>query len=98
MITIRKANSEDTLQLEKLFLKTRQATFTWEPLEKFRIEDYKRSTEGETVFLAEDDVEKAIGFTSVWTHVLIPRNPIGDSTNIRSMIQKNSFSSFFDLS
>lgn len=67
MIKIRKANCEDTLQLEKLFLETRQATFTWEPLEKFRIEDYKKSTEGETVFLAEDDGGKAIGFISVWT-------------------------------
>ncbi len=67
MIKIRKANSDDTSQLEKLFLEVRQATFTWENSNKFKLEDYRKSTEGETIFLAEDN-QQIIGFISVWEH------------------------------
>lgn len=67
MIKIRKANSEDTNQLEKLFLDIRQATFTWENPNKFKLDDYQKSTEGETIFLAEDN-KQIVGFISVWEH------------------------------
>lgn len=67
MIKIRKANSKDTNQLAKLFLEMRQATFTWESPDKFKLEDYQKATEGETIFLAEDN-QKIIGFISVWEH------------------------------
>jgi ribosomal protein S18 acetylase RimI-like enzyme len=67
MTTIRKANENDIPQLEKLFLETRQQTFTWEHPDKFKIDDFQKSTEGETIFLAEDN-KKIIGFVSVWEH------------------------------
>jgi GNAT superfamily N-acetyltransferase len=67
MIKIRKASNSDTPQLEQLFLEVRQNTFTWENPNKFKLEDYQKATEGETVFLAEDD-KKIIGFISVWEH------------------------------
>ncbi|MGC1877782.1 MAG: GNAT family N-acetyltransferase [Rhabdochlamydiaceae bacterium] len=66
MTRIRKANDLDTPQLEELYLITRQQTFTWEKSDKFKLEDYKKATEGETVFVAEDDHGKIIGFVSVW--------------------------------
>ncbi len=62
MIKIRKASSGDTPQLEKLFLEVRQATFTRENSNKFKLEDYRKSTEGETIFLAEKDNKQIIGF------------------------------------
>jgi len=66
MITIRQAKESDTSQLEKLFLVTRQQTFHWESPNKFKLEDYKKATEGESVFVAEDNRGTIIGFISVW--------------------------------
>lgn len=68
MIKIRKANPGDTHQLETLFLEVRQATFTWENPNKFKLDDFQKSTEGEAVFLAEEDDKKIVGFISVWEH------------------------------
>jgi ribosomal protein S18 acetylase RimI-like enzyme len=67
-IKIRKAVSDDIPQLERLFLEVRQATFTWENPNKFKLEDFRKSTKGETIFLAENDDEQIIGFISVWEH------------------------------
>jgi len=64
---IRKAKESDIQQLEKIFLVARQQTFTWENPNKFKLEDYKNATDGETVFLAEKD-GKVVGFISVWEH------------------------------
>lgn len=68
MIKIRKANLGDTPQLETLFLETRQATFTWENPNKFKLDDFQKSTDGETIFLAEEDDKQIVGFISVWEH------------------------------
>lgn len=65
MTTIRIANENDIPQLEKIFLETRQQAFTWERPDKFKIEDYKKSTEREIVFVAEDN-DEVIGFISIW--------------------------------
>jgi len=66
MIKIRKAEARDTAQLETLFLITRQHTFLWENPDKFKLEDFKQSTLGETIFVAEDEDSGIIGFISVW--------------------------------
>ncbi len=66
MITIRKAKKSDTSSLEKLFLTTREQTFHWESPNKFKLEDYKKATDSESVFVAEDDHGTIIGFVSVW--------------------------------
>ena len=55
MIKIRKAEIGDTPQLEILFLITRQHTFYWDNPDKFKLEDFKQSTAGETIFVAEDE-------------------------------------------
>ncbi|MBA3815532.1 MAG: GNAT family N-acetyltransferase [Parachlamydiaceae bacterium] len=72
MITIRQAEESDTSQLEELFLISRQQTFTWEDPNKFKMEDYRKATEGETIFIAENDTGKILGFISVWEHDAFP--------------------------
>lgn len=72
MISIRKAKESDISQLEKLFLISRQKTFTWDNPSKFKVEDYKKATEGETVFIAENDTQEIVGFISVWEHDAFP--------------------------
>lgn len=66
MISIRKAKESDISQLEKLFLTSRQKTFTWENPDKFKLSDYMHATDGETVFVAENVNGNIIGFISVW--------------------------------
>jgi len=66
MIKIRKARVSDTSQLELLFLITRRHTFNWENPDKFKLEDYKQTTAGETVFVAEDENGMIVGFISVY--------------------------------
>ena len=66
MIKIRKVRENDTSQLEMLFLITRQQTFKWENPDKFRLEDYRQATVGETGFVAEDEKSTILGFISVW--------------------------------
>lgn len=66
MIKIRKANEADVRQLEELFLITRRHTFHWENPEKFKPKDFKQSTAGETILIAEDEKATIVGFISVW--------------------------------
>lgn len=65
MIKIREFKETDTEQLEKLFLVARQQTFTWESSDNFKLEDFKKSIQGEVVFVAEEKNE-ILGFISVW--------------------------------
>ena len=65
MIQIRKAKDSDLSQLELLFLRVRQKTFFWEPAESFKIEDYRKYTENEKVYVAEDQNKKLLGFIAV---------------------------------
>jgi hypothetical protein len=66
MIKIRKAKTSDPSQLETLFLITRDHTFHWDSPDKFKLEDFKQSTSGETMFAAEDEGSAIVGFVSVW--------------------------------
>ncbi len=66
MIQVRKVQDADIPQLEELFLDTRKKTFHWENPEKYQLEDFKKETEGEAVFVAVDDTQKIVGFISVW--------------------------------
>jgi ribosomal protein S18 acetylase RimI-like enzyme len=72
MIKIRKAAIDDTPALEILFLITRQHTFHWESPDKFKLEDFKQSTAGETILVAEDKDASIVGFISVWEQDSIP--------------------------
>ena len=62
---IREANENDAEALEILFQLTRQKTFTYASPDAFKIGDYKKSVEGEEVWVAEAD-GKIIGFVSLW--------------------------------
>lgn len=65
MIEIRKARKSDLSELENLFLRVRQQTFKWEDPKNFKIGDYKKSTEGEKVFVAVKE-GSIVGFISVF--------------------------------
>ena len=62
---IRKAQYEDTLQLERLFQFTRQKTFASRPLGEFQIGDYQQSTNDDKVWVFEKD-GFIVGFVSVY--------------------------------
>lgn len=72
MIKIRKANESDTGQLEELFLITRRQTFHWKSPDRFKLEDFKQSTAGETILIAEDENSAIVGFISVWEQDAAP--------------------------
>jgi GNAT superfamily N-acetyltransferase len=97
MILIRKAKESDISQLEKLFLTSRQKTFTWDNPSKFKIEDYRKTTEGETVYIAEDDKQGIVGFISVWEHDTIPfiHHLFISSDHLRKGIGKALLNSLF---
>ncbi len=65
MLEIREARESDIPELEKLFLIVRQKTFEWEDPKNFTIGDYKKSTDGEKVFVAVKD-ESIVGFISIY--------------------------------
>ena len=65
MIHIRRTLPADTPQLENLFQLMRQHTFTTRPATVFQIGDYVKSTEGEDVWVAEDN-GKILGFVSTY--------------------------------
>lgn len=62
---IRKAKEEGIGALEILFKLTRQKTFISISPDKFNISDYKKSVEGEEVWVAEESGD-IIGFISLW--------------------------------
>ena len=72
MIHIRKAQETDIPRLEELFLITRRQTFHWENPDKFQLEDFKKVTTGETLFVAEDDQGEILGFISVYEQEVPP--------------------------
>ena len=71
MIKIRTAETDDIPALETLFLVTRRHTFHWDSPDKFKLEDFKQSTAGETILVAQDD-HTIVGFISIWEKDAIP--------------------------
>ncbi len=65
MILVRKAEKKDGALLSELLLITRRNTFKWVDPEFFQLDDFKRLTRGESVFLAEEG-EEILGMLSVW--------------------------------
>ncbi|MEZ9949880.1 GNAT family N-acetyltransferase [Vibrio breoganii] len=52
-------------ELSEVYLESRTTTFTWLNSSDFKLSDFEKDTEGETILLAVLD-EKAIGFISIW--------------------------------
>ena len=65
MIGIRKPTESDMLALERLFLLTRQSTFTTRPKDAFKIGDYVKSTQEDEVWVAEY-IGVIVGFVSIY--------------------------------
>ena len=66
MIHIRKPTANDIPELERLFLLTRQSTFTTCPNNKFKIGDYEKSTAEDDTWIAEEN-GIIIGFVSIYS-------------------------------
>jgi ribosomal protein S18 acetylase RimI-like enzyme len=64
-LIIRDAREDDTNKLEILFKITRQKTFKSAPHDSFKFGDYKKSVEGEKVWVVEKDGD-IVGFISIW--------------------------------
>jgi ribosomal protein S18 acetylase RimI-like enzyme len=64
-LTVRPAIPGDRARLAEIFLVARLHAFSWIPPERFRLNDFKRETEGETILVAEVS-GRVVGFASVW--------------------------------
>ena len=64
-LRVRPATRADRPRLAEIFLIARRHAFTWIPPERFRLRDFERETEGETLLLAERD-KQIVGFAAVW--------------------------------
>lgn len=67
-LLLRKATDDDTEILELLFQITRQKTFKSSSPQSFKIGDYKKSVEGEEVWVSEKD-GSIVAFISLWIQV-----------------------------
>ncbi|MGF6191562.1 N-acetyltransferase family protein [Serratia sp. 2723] len=62
---IRPCQEADRPFLRSLYLAARQAAFTWQDRQNYRLEDFDRSTLGEEIWVAEQD-GKLLGFVSIY--------------------------------
>ena len=64
-IEIRLAEDADKVALRKLFLASRQTTFSWAKISRFKLSDYDLETKGEKVIAAFCGL-KLVGFVSIY--------------------------------
>ncbi|WP_434763904.1 GNAT family N-acetyltransferase [Vibrio fortis] len=60
-----KFQSHHLVAVEKLYLESRLATFTWLDTVEFDLSDFERDTEGESIWVAIES-NKIVGFVSIW--------------------------------
>ncbi len=53
--------------MRELFLRSRRATFVWQPASAFRPDDFDTQTQGEDVLVALEAGTDLTGFISIWT-------------------------------
>lgn len=66
IIKIRKAKSKDMPILANIFLEARRDAFHWQNICKFTLNDFYDQTNGEIIFIAENDQKTILGFISIW--------------------------------
>lgn len=64
-LVIRRFVESDRIPLRELFVRARNATFTWESPAKHKLTDFDQSTEDERVLVAWLD-QTRVGFASIW--------------------------------
>ncbi len=64
-IAVRRAEREDGSRLADIFLVARRHAFTWLQPSRFKLNDFRRETEGELILVAEVEGRVA-GFASIW--------------------------------
>ncbi|MEZ8773256.1 GNAT family N-acetyltransferase [Vibrio sp. 10N.247.310.17] len=62
---LRRFQSHHLNVVEKLYLESRLATFTWLDTVEFDLSDFDRDTEGESIWVAIES-NKVVGFVSIW--------------------------------
>lgn len=65
-VTTRLFAESDRADLRQIYLRSRLRAFGWIDGPSLRLDDFDKSTEGETVWVALRDA-KPVGFVSVWT-------------------------------
>lgn len=65
-IIVRDAVAADTPALRELFLRSRRATFIWQPNDAFALADFDTQTQAERLRVAEDEAARLVGFVAVW--------------------------------
>lgn len=63
---IRAVVDSDVLALSRIFLASRRQAFQASNPETFSLSDFESQTEGELVFLAENECGTPLGFISIW--------------------------------
>jgi ribosomal protein S18 acetylase RimI-like enzyme len=64
--TIRPAREQDTDSLAEIYLGVRRQTFIWVDPVRFHTEDFAAHTQGERVFVCEDEYGMIAGFLTLW--------------------------------
>lgn len=77
-VEIRVHEEKDIDELENLFQKVRQNAFHWDNPGRFQWGDFKKSTQGEEIWVALLD-KKIVGFVSVWAQTSFLHNLFVDS-------------------
>lgn len=86
-LTIRLATRADRPRLAEIFLIARRHAFSWLPPERFRLNDFKRETEGESILVAEAG-GRIVGFASFWEPDCFLHHLYVDPTMLRKGISR----------
>ncbi|WP_349957297.1 GNAT family N-acetyltransferase [Rhizobium sp. ZPR3] len=63
---VRPAREQDMQQLAEIYLRVRRETFLWVEPGHFTLEDFAAHTNGERLFVCEDEHGAVVGFAAIW--------------------------------
>ncbi|MBB3426363.1 ribosomal protein S18 acetylase RimI-like enzyme [Rhizobium sp. BK312] len=63
---IRPAREQDMQTLAEIYLQVRRETFRWVDPDRFTLEDFATHTNGERLFVCEDEHGTVAGFAAIW--------------------------------